>query len=490
MRIIITSLTLLLFVFSLQAQDNKSNREAFLKQKQQEKQQYMDSMRQNFDEYRRRANEEYAQFMRQRWEEFQAMKGNPVPEIPEPPQPYRREKDLPVPELPIKYNKVTIPTPTPKPLEPLKRPESPVIPNTPKITEFSFLCYGTSLKVHLDNSLRFKLDNISENAVADAWDQLASETAEVLLEDCLSLREQLSLGDWAYYCMLRDLSETYLGKNTNEAIVMETFMLAQSGYKVRIARKDNRLVLLVPFEDKVYVMSYVPIDGSYFYIIDQGQGGSLQIFNRSLTDNERVMSLRMKEPPKFSMKASNNRTLTSKRYPELSVTLSTNQHLMDFYEGYPQCVWSNYSWAGLSDEVKAKLYPVLRKGIEGKSQIDAANRIINFVQTAFDYKTDQEQFGYERPLFADESFYYPYCDCEDRSILFSILIKDLLGLEVVLLHYPEHLATAVHFTESLSGTYFTMDGKTWFVSDPTYIGANVGECMPRYAKTNPEVYKL
>lgn len=486
MKKTIIAFMILLSATPLFAQDY----EFFVKKQKEEKQQYMDSMRQSFDEYRRRANEEYAQFMRQRWEEFQAMKGNPVPEIPEPPQPYRREKDLPVPELPIKYNKVTIPTPTPKPLEPLKRPELPVIPNTPEITEFPFLCYGTSLKVHLDNSLRFKLDNISENAVADAWDQLASEAAEVLLEDCLLLREQLSLGDWAYYCMLRDLSETYLGKNTNEAIVMETFMLAQSGYKVRIARKDNRLVLLVPFDDKVYVMSYVPINGSYFYIIDHEKGGSLQIFNRSLTDNERVMSLRMKETPKFSMKASNNRTLTSKRYPELSVTLSTNQHLMDFYEGYPQCVWSNYSWAGLSDEVKAKLYPVLRKGIEGKSQIDAANRIINFVQTAFDYKTDQEQFGYERPLFADESFYYPYCDCEDRSILFSILIKDLLGLEVVLLHYPEHLATAVHFTESLSGTYFTMDGKTWFVSDPTYIGANVGECMPRFVKTNPEVYKL
>ena len=163
---------------------------------------------------------------------------------------------------------------------------------------------------------------------------------------------------------------------------------------------------------------------------------------------------------------------------------------MDFYNEYPQCEWTNYSWAGLSDEVKAKLYPMLRKGIEGKSQIEAANRIINFVQTAFDYKTDGNQFGYERSLFADESFFYPYNDCEDRSYLFSILMKDLLGLEVVLLLYPGHLATAVHYTEPLSGSYFTMDGKTWFISDPTYIGANVGECMPKYAKTNPEVYKL
>ena len=29
-------------------------------------------------------------------------------------------------------------------------------------------------------------------------------------------------------------------------------------------------------------------------------------------------------------------------------------------------------------------------------------------------------------------YYYPYSDCEDRSILFARLVKDLLGLDVVM----------------------------------------------------------
>ncbi len=214
------------------------------------------------------------------------------------------------------------------------------------------------------------------------------------------------------------------------------------------------------------------------------------MFNRKFTDDERVMSLRMACLPKFAYKPTNGRTFTSKRYPELTVSLSVNKNLMDYFEDYPRCVWTNYSWAGLSDEVKAKLYPVLRKSIEGKSQIEAANRIINFVQTAFEYKTDKEQFGYERSLFCDETFYYPYSDCEDRSILFSTLIRDLLGLDVVLLLYPDHLATAVHYTEPLTGCYFEFEGKTYYISDPTYIGANVGLCMPQYLNVSPEVYKL
>lgn len=489
MKRIIVVLVMMLLIVPLKAQVDKSSYEEFKKKKIAEMKQYTDSVQQDYFQFRQQANEEYAQFMRQRWEEFQAMKGNPVPEIPEPPQPFERKNDAPIPELPVKYKKINT-VPKPQPLEPLNRPDLPVIPNIPQLPELSFTCFGTPLSVHMDNNLRFKLKDITENAVADMWEQLATESTEVLFDECLSMRNELALGDWAYYQMLHDLSETYYGANSNEAVVLETFLLAQSGYSVRIGRSDGKLLLLLPFDDQVYLLSYVLIGNIKYYIVNQESGGGLYIFNHSFTKNERVLSLRMDETPKFAMKSTNNRTLTSKRYPELSVTLSTNKNLMDFYNTYPQCTWTNYSWTGLSDEVKEKLYPVLRKGIKGESQIEAANKLINFVQTAFDYKTDNEQFGKERSLFADETLFYPYSDCEDRSILFSILVRDLLGLDVVLLLYPDHMATAVHYTESLNGTYFNMDGKTWYISDPTYIGSKVGECMPGYTDKNPEVFKL
>lgn len=479
--------SLLLLVLPMKAQDYQD----YINKKKQEMERYKESVQQNYDQFRQKANEEYARYMRDRWEEFQSIKGVPMPEIPEPPQPYEREKDLVIQKLPIKYNKViTIPNVKPTPLELPKRPEVPVIPNDLKVPEFTFTCYGTTCKVHFDNELRFKLKDISENTVADAWVHLSEELSELLLQDFLALKDGLALGDWAYYCLLRDFSEKSFGKDTDEAVLMETYMMAQSGYSVRIARKDDHLALLLPFDGMIYNCTYLVLSGKCYYDVASDKGGSYYAFNHSFTDNDMVLSLRMPCTPIFAFKPSTEKTFTSKRYPDLTVTMTENKNLMDFYDGYPKCLWSNYSWAGLSDEVKAKLYPVLRNGIKGKSQIEAANRLINFVQTAFAYKTDGEQFGYERSLFADESFYYPYSDCEDRSILFSILVQDLLGLDVVLLHYPEHLATAVHFTEYLDGAYFTMDGKNYYISDPTYIGANVGECMPRYITTNPEVLKL
>ena len=165
-----------------------------------------------------------------------------------------------------------------------------------------------------------------------------------------------------------------------------------------------------------------------------------------------------------------------------------NQNLIDFYNSCPiNSEWGLYSKASLSNQAKETLYPVLRKAIAGKTQAQAANILLNFVQTGFDYATDQQQFGYERPLYPDESLYYPYCDCEDRSILFACLVRELMGLDVVLLDYPEHISTAVCFTEDVDGDYFMLDNKKYVACDPTYIGADVGLSMPSMRKYNPAV---
>lgn len=125
-----------------------------------------------------------------------------------------------------------------------------------------------------------------------------------------------------------------------------------------------------------------------------------------------------------------------------------------------------------------------------KDKVTAANILLHFVQTAFKYATDAEQFGSERPLFADETLFYPYSDCEDRAILFSVLAHELLGTDVVLLHYPGHLASAVCFDNDTPGDYLKIDGKRYVVCDPTFINTDVGQAMPQFKQTSAEVIKL
>ena len=116
--------------------------------------------------------------------------------------------------------------------------------------------------------------------------------------------------------------------------------------------------------------------------------------------------------------------------------------------------------------------------------------LLNWVQTAFAYKVDDEVWGQDRAFFAQETLYYPYCDCEDRAILFSRLVRDLVGLDVVLLYYPGHLASAVAFNHEEKGDYLTYKNQKYVVCDPTYINAGVGRTMPGMNNQQAQIIAL
>ncbi|MBQ9473829.1 MAG: hypothetical protein IJU81_05410 [Bacteroidales bacterium] len=459
------------------------------RQKNKAQQQYDDARRKAEAEYaafRKKANAEYAAAVRQGWAMMGVKPAVPKPAEPAPPKPPAPQPDKTPAPAPLPKSEVVPappkPEPVPLPLVPEPEPSAPTM-------QVPF--YGTSCSMHADaQGLRFSLPALDEASIATAWQQLSLERYDGLLHDCMAQRERLHLSDWGYLCLLGRTGEQLLGKGSNEAVLLQMYLLAQSGYRVRLGRADGRLVLLMPFSRTVYSYSYVELDGIKHYILSSKDPGGVYVCKVAFP-RERVADILMGRLPDLGGGAKRSRTLRAAKFGTLQVTVAVEQRLMDYLADYPLSdAWDYYALAGLSDGVKATLYPALRSQIEGKSKKKAAAMLLDFVQTAFDYATDQEQFGYERPLFGDESFYYPKNDCEDRSILFCILVRDLLGLDAVLVNWPGHLATAVALGDEVQGDYFTLDGRRYTVCDPTYIGANIGETMPQFRNVEAKLVKL
>ena len=175
-----------------------------------------------------------------------------------------------------------------------------------------------------------------------------------------------------------------------------------------------------------------------------------------------------------------------------------NKNLMDFYTDYPTSYdgkdmmtrWAYYANTPVSSEVKDEVYPQLKQQIGNAPKLMAANMLLNWVQMGLTYAYDEKVWGYDRAFFAEESLFYPFCDCEDRSILFSHLIRDLLDLDVVLVYYPGHLYTAVCFNEDVTGDYIMVNGRKFTVADPTYYNANVGKTMSKMDNSKAKVILL
>jgi len=334
------------------------------------------------------------------------------------------------------------------------------------------------------------LRSTKEADVADAWKVLSEAKYAGIIAACLKIRDSYQLPDWGYLFFLEAMANAFLPEKPNEARLLEMFILSQSGYQVRIARSDGQLYLLVASLGNIYEYTYLTIGGRNYYVIDKSVGGSsFYVYERDFPRAQPFIWKMSKLP--LLAGDGKKRTLHGRRHPEVQAVVEVNKYLVEFMNEYPRCSdWKNYALASLSEQAKDGLYPALRQSINGKSKKEAVDILLDFVQTAFEYQTDQEQFGKERPLFGDETLYYPYCDCEDRSILFSVLVRELVGLDVALLNYPQHLATAVCFDDYVEGDYFELDGKRYVVCDPTYIGSHVGEAMPNFKNTKATIIKV
>jgi len=74
--------------------------------------------------------------------------------------------------------------------------------------------------------------------------------------------------------------------------------------------------------------------------------------------------------------------------------------------------------------------------------------------------------------------------------LFAYFVESLVGLDVVGVEYPGHIATAVHFNEDVPGDFISWKGLKYIIADPTFINAPVGLTMPKYANTKADIVEV
>ena len=390
---------------------------------------------------------------------------------------------------------VAAPAPATKQPEPL----SEVVPVPEKANDYmAFDVFGTQCSVRIGDNCRIRLAGLSGDNVADALGEFTKPQFDNMLYDCLQERKKHHFSDWAYYQMLLALTDKFYGKHTNEATLVLGFLYSQSGYKMRYAHDANTLYILVSSQYNIFKKSFFYVDGECYYLLDDiGDDAKLAICKAKFP-KESPLSLRISAVQDFSDNPTLERTITSPMNPDFSFTITSNKNYLAFYETYPSSYtdnnfmtrWAMYANTPLEKGITAQLYPKMKEKLEGMTPLEKVQQLDWWVQGTVDikrenpnqgcflYAFDDDVWGGDRAFFGEETFFYPYCDCEDRSILLSHLVRDLVDLDVVLVYYPGHLAMAVNFQEDIPGDHIMLDGRKFTVCDPTYVGSEVGETMP------------
>lgn len=361
-------------------------------------------------------------------------------------------------------------------------------------TEMQF--YGVRLTMPRLDTSSLNISGTSEQDVSNAWQRFTDAIPATVIASLQRVGEELQLCDWAYLQLADAYLTQFLKRESNEWSVALANVMNRSGIDVRLARAQNDIIAIIGTEYVIYYRTYYPEGGLNF--ITYPEKRTITAICDARYPKVRPLALNIPREMIFAERLSEPRTLKSKRYPEVKGDVCVNLNLIDFYNDFPAAQhgndisthWAMRAATPVSQGIRNSLYPELRKAIDGLDERAAAERLLNLVQTALVYDFDSNVWGGERSFFPEETAYYPFADCEDRSALFTALVRDLLELDTALVIYPDHVATAVAFNQDQTGDAVMLNGRKFVICDPTYIGASTGRMMPQMHGVKADVIRV
>ena len=455
-----------------------------------QQQQGVQQQKTEFQEYKDARDREFTDFLKQQWKDVPLLQGFVRDKSPKPVV-IPVAKPEPVSITPIPDTVPTIVTPEPVVIPPLPDKPAPVPVEMRKGNRVRVDFFGTKLNFYYDPDLKQSLSaRINEAAVSSFWSELSRADYEPLLSQINKQADALLLNDWGYALLADRLSSAIYPLSTNSQALFTWFVLTKAGYRSRIAYSENNVYLLMPSRHQLYDTPFFTFDNQRYYAVSLDgaahKPGRVYTYDGHYPGADKKLDMRLSNKAAHGERI-NTRNLRfeySGNHYEIDVDYEKSR--FDFLNTYPQLDLELYFDSRVGNTMASPLLAQLSVAIEGMSEQEAVNFLLRFVQTSLKYKTDEQQFGQENYLFPEETIFYPYSDCEDRSVLFAWLVRRLLGLEVVGLSYPGHVATAVYLKQS-TGDYIVHEGRRFTVADPTYVNARAGMTMPEYRNTRPDV---
>ena len=440
-----------------------------------------------FQEYRDKRDREFTDFLKAQWKPVDIVAGDVRDEVPKPAvMPVATPETVAVPvDAPL----VALLTPEPESIiKPVVAPVVAAAEGESIMIDF----FGRKIRFSYDADLNQRLGSgLDERAVSDYWSVLSRTAYEDVLKQLTSQKKSLQLNDWAYASLVHQLSAGIAAHRKNDTALLSWFLLVKSGYKARVAYDESAVYLLIPSRHELFEVSYFSFGGERFYAIDfdgiRKKPGQVFTYDGEYPDANNKFNMQVTPVVASNDKLQRRHLSFMFEGRQYNIEVAYDQGRVKFFNSYPQLNLSLYFSSEVYAVTATPLQQQLAVSMKAMSEQQAVNFLLRFVQTSLKYETDEQQFGEENYLFPEETLFYPYSDCEDRAVLFAWLVRSLLGLEVIGLDYPGHVATAVYLGNEIAGDSVRYQGQSYMVADPTYINATVGMTMPDFKKFKPTV---
>lgn len=435
----------------------------------------------SFQKYKDERDNQFAKYLKAEWKTYTLEQSAGLYKVPKPTE---------IPSAALTKIKSAGPIMTVD----LKQPTIPIIKeeNIAEKTvqkDINFNFYGTALGFSMPKEIqKAKFYPQSQKGIANFFDSAAASEYKYLIEEIKNVRKSMNLNDWATYLMVLQISDKIFS-NQDESKLLSWFIFNKLGFAVKVGLLDKHTELIYYSKKMIYSTPGYTLGKNRFYILSKYAKSShskFYTYEQSYPGSEHELDLSLTSIPNFALDMK-SKTLSFKEFGiEYRVPFEYNQNLIDFMATYPQADYETFFNAPLEGKTYMDVAAGLKKYIDGMKASDAINFVLHFVQNSFKYETDEQQFSREKVMFAEETLVYDKSDCEDRAVLFTYLMKNLLSVSAVGVKYKDHMATALAIP--MIGDSVKYGSRKLVIADPTYVNSNIGDSMLKYRSIIPESF--
>ncbi|PRY50319.1 hypothetical protein B0I27_10940 [Arcticibacter pallidicorallinus] len=343
--------------------------------------------------------------------------------------------------------------------------------------QYCFEFYESTYNLEVDRSVHILSPlELKPSSITAFYTLLNGSKYQPIVDSMLAYRARYQLNDWLYYQLIRRISQQISPKaeNYTRYTLYKWFFLSKSGYDARLAIAGDKIIFYVYNDEDIADIPFFMVDNKKYMCLNIHDYPKADLHKNpplpvriNLPDATRSFSYKITRLPDFKPENYKVKKIEF-RYKQKTFhfAVKLNPEIEKIFANYPSVDFESYFNIPLSKGTYGSLIPMLKQNVDGMSQKKGVDYLMRFTRYAFLYEDDEENFGKEKRLSAEETLFAKYSDCDDRAALFFYLVKEIYNLPMIAVLYPTHITMAVRFDKAI-GKPIIYEGKAYSICEPT-----------------------
>ena len=314
-------------------------------------------------------------------------------------------------------------------------------------------------------------ENINEFIKVIEMNDLAAINSSLI-----QIRKEEKLDDWIFFQLIRKTSQALIKKSDDYIAytICKWYFLRESGYDPLLCISREKILLYVRSKDIIYNQPIKDLNNQqyvclnyhdYNYKVDFENEKFINIDDPKNSGNE--FSFKINALPRFDKSNYLNKEIVFQyKQREDKLNIKVNPTLVPYFNNYPVMDYENQFNIPLSKETYESIIPALKEKTKNFSENKGVEYLMYFTRHAFLYEKDTEIFGREKRFSPEETLLNEKSDCEDRSALFYLLVKEIYNLPMIVITLPDHVTVAVKLNQVHKNAVI-YKGESFTICEPT-----------------------